>query len=594
MTTYETIFDYITAQENAMDSPIQVIDGWEFNFKRHVRLSTLYKHSQFSEGNSESDRDHKPFRNIVKPILNLQYRAEDIDVKDIHIYVDDPEKFHLSFLIKKYYEDVFIVEHDLDAYFDKLKESKIDYGGGLSKKLPNQETPEVVPLQSIAFCDQSNLLGGPIGIKHFMSPNELRDMKRKGWDADAIEEAILMSEDAKKEDQSRSTSVHTPGKYIEVYEVHGVLPLKFLKDTDSEEWTGQMHIATFYIEKKKKQWLSLFKGKERTSPFKFTERDPIYGRAIGTGGVEELFDAQVWTNYDEIRMKGLLDAAAKIILQTSDAAYAARNKISDMENLEITVTEEGKTLSQVPTAAPANLALFERSAREWRDHAQNIGVATDPLLGKQPPAGTPFRLQERVVFEGKGTHEYRRGKFAKHIEEIHRDWIIPHIAKEILEGGTFLSELTMEEMQIVAERVSQNEVNRIVKEKILNGEVVLPDETEALKARIRDEFMKGGNRRFIEILKGEMKDVSLKVKINVAGKQRDLVGMVDKLVNIFRQVFAAPQVLQNPYMAKIFNQILEGSGFSPIDFGAGSPMRISSPQQGTEPITQMAKAPALA
>jgi len=47
-----------------------------------------------------------------------------------------------------------------------------------------------------------------------------------------------------------------------------------------------------------------------------------------------------------------------------------------------------------------------------------------------------------------------------------------------------------------------------------------------------------------------------------------MAAQVDKLVNIFRQVASAPQLLDDPRMAKLFNQILESSGLSPINFGA--------------------------
>src|SRR6185312_8895933 len=53
---------------------------------------------------------------------------------------------------------------------------------------------------------------------------------------------------------------------------------------------------------------------------------------------------------------------------------------------------------------------------------------------------------------------------------------------------------------------------------------------------------------------------------DVAGKQKDLKGDADKLTNIFRQIIQSPQVFQIPGMAKLFNEIIESSGFSPVDF----------------------------
>ena len=66
---------------------------------------------------------------------------------------------------------------------------EFDYGLGFgevfeqSNKNVAYKTTNVrrVRMESIAFADQTNLLGGPIAFRHHMSPNELRDMEKKGW-----------------------------------------------------------------------------------------------------------------------------------------------------------------------------------------------------------------------------------------------------------------------------------------------------------------------------------------------------------------------------------------------------------------------------
>jgi hypothetical protein len=93
---------------------------------------------------------------------------------------------------------------------------------------------------------------------------------------------------------------------------------------------------------------------------------------------------------------------------------------------------------------------------------------------------------------------------------------------------------------------------------------------------IRGEFKKKGNKHFIEIFKGEMKDAPMNVRTNIAGKQKNLGATVDKLTNIFRFAFSNPmgfaQVMQMPGMGKAFNDILEYSGLSPVDFSGAEKM----------------------
>src|ERR1041384_8544476 len=158
---YDSIFSYIQSQEAAFKVHINLPGGWNWSMKEHLELSYLYYHSQLSTGKD----DFKPVKNITRTPLNLQHRAEDIDLKEVQLYVDDSDSHHLSLLIKKYHDDVFIRENDLDTFFDELNVSRIDYGGGLSKSIKTGR--EVVSLHSIAFCDQTNLISGPIGLKHF-------------------------------------------------------------------------------------------------------------------------------------------------------------------------------------------------------------------------------------------------------------------------------------------------------------------------------------------------------------------------------------------------------------------------------------------
>lgn len=570
MTNHPDIFSYIEAEENEYENEngITLPGNWNWSMKEHLETSYLYIHSQLKTGKD----DFKPVKNIIRPILNLQHRTEDIEVKDVAIYVNDPQKYHLSFLVKKYHDDVFVVENDMDTFFDELNVSRIDYGAGLSKQL-NRPCPEVVPLQSIAFCDQTDILSGPIGIKHYYSPDQLKDMEKVGWGKKengatiSIDELITLSKSEKEEEEKINK---TPGRYIEIYEVHGNLPATFADpNASSTTYETRLFIVGFYQQKGTtgRKGVILYTAIEPELPFKLIKRDPVYGRALGFGGAEELFEAQVWTTYDMIRKQNMLDAAAVTILKTTDPGLASRNKVRDMDNLDIVELTMGTDLTQVDTF-PRNMQLFTQSLQEWEIHAQQMGAATEAVLGESPAAGTPFKLQQQVIAQGLGLHEYRRGQYAKHLEEIYNDWIIPHIEKKITEGATFLSELSLEEMQYVTDALVTNMANNQAVDMVIAGEdpETIPAAVEKFKELARSEFKKKGNKHFIEILKGEFKGNKLKVKVSIKGKSKDLAARTDGLVNVFRQIIANPAVLQIPAIARIFNDIIESSGLNPADF----------------------------
>ena len=422
LTFHNSIHEYITDQEANFKRAIPLNDVWSWSMFEHIKTSFLYAHSQLLTGKS----DFKPVKNITRPILNLQHRTEDIELKDVQIYVNDSEKYHLSFLVKKYHDDVFAIENDLDTFFDELNVSRIDFGGGLSKQL-NRPCPEVVPLQSIAFCDQTDMLSGPIGIKHFFSPDQLLAMGDKGWGKESngatisLEDLIVLSREEKKDNNNQQTA-QTPGRYIEIYETHGNLPKRFADKSDtSEKYETRIFITAFYQKKNStdQTGVILYTKPETKSPFKLIKRDPVYGRALGFGGAEELFEAQVWVNYDMIRMQDMLDAASKTILGATGAGgatIAQKNNIKNMDNLEIVDLGTDGDLKQIDTF-PRNMRLFENSVQQWEAHAQQMGAANDSIMGQPPTAGTPFKLQELVTAESHGLHEYRRGQYAKHLEK---------------------------------------------------------------------------------------------------------------------------------------------------------------------------------
>lgn len=575
--------DYIIAEKAAYRTrKVPLTDGYEWNMYDHIRKSFLYKHSKFSTGENDGTR---PFKNIILPVLRVAYRSEGFDVKDIVPFVNERKNFYKSFLVKKYHPK-WARKYDIDTFIDEMVESYVDFGLALVKNV-NDKRPEVVPLQRIAFCDMTDILSGPLCEMHPMSPDQIAEYRGKWYD-DAIDLAIQVSKNEKPVISDGDLKAETPGQYTEVYELHGVLPETWLNVDNGDKKEGdegyippeygddtkyvrQMHIGVFYTgEDRKKKWLCLYKGKEAEPVYKAKKRDPIYGRACGLGGIEELFEPQTWTNYSEIQIKEMLDVATMVLIKTTDEKFASRNNVSDMEKGEIVYIEEGKDAEQLSLSP--NKALFDQKVNDWEQRALLLGSASEASLGKNPSAGTPFALQDLIVQQGEGPHEYRQGQLATFMGELYRDWILPWLVDEMNKGQTFLDELDLDELQYVADRVITNEMNRRIKTKMLkkgfDAEIMSPEERDAMKQILREEFMRGGSKRFLEIVKNELKDLPTDVDTNIVGKQKDLADMAVKLTNIFRAIIANPAILRDKGMADLFNQIIEASGFSPVDFSS--------------------------
>lgn len=573
------IFDYIKTEEAAYKTTkVTVSEGYEWSMYEHIRMSTLFRDSKYTKGADDLSR---PFKNIIRRIITLQHVATGFDVKDIEPFVNESKNFHKSFLTRKFHPK-WARKHNLDTFIDELVESYVDFGLSLVKHV-NKVAPEVVPLQSIAFCDQTDILSGPICIKHQYSPAQLKEMEKYGWGDEkngattSINELITLARKEKVNAQGVVTK--TPGKFIEVYEIDGTFPKDWMKDeetTEAEEstYTQQFALIAFYQDDNgDKKGLKLFHKKGDPNKYKALKRDPIFGRACGFGGIEELFQPQIWTNYNTIRIQGMLDATSKVLGVTDDSTFATANKFTDLENGEWLTLKEGKTAAILDNR-PVNVPMFENANAMWESHAQGLGSANDAQLGESPASGTPFKLQELVTYQGKGPHEYRKGKVAIFLGECYRDWFLEDLVKEMNDEQEFMEELSLEELQYVADRLVDCKVYEHTKEQILNGEIPDDQEIEELKTQVREEFMKGGSKRFFSLLKDELKALPVDVDINIAGKQKNLVGMADKLSSIFGQMFANPQgfvqVMQIPGASDTFNSLLESSGLSPMRFAAMS------------------------
>lgn len=600
----ETIFSYITSEENKFDTEeVQVGSNWKWNFKNHTQMIFHLKNGVFFQGENDWLRS---FKNIMEPVLSLAYWTEDIEVKDVEFFIENRPGRVAAFFIKKYHDEVYVREHDLDELFDEITESDIDYGGVLVEMI-SEKRPKVLALPRVAFCDQTEMMGGPIGFKLYLSPAKLRKMEKSGWfktengATGTADELIALATFEKTPDgllgQKKNT---TTGKQIEVYIVRGDLPEKYLTDdSQSEKSVGQLQIVAFYTDKnKKKQHFTCYRKKEDDGAIKFFTSQKITGRALGRGWGERMLHPQIWTNFLEIHKTQMLQAAAKVPLWTDDDTFTNTQQVVDMENLELMHIKEGRRIGQVPTAAIANINLFKDGVNSWFEYAQYAGAAFDPMMGKEATSGTTFRGQNQVVQQGRGPHDRLKGKRAKFIEELYRDRIIPDIKRDITKGKKFLATLSGNEMKWVTEQLATNEWNQRYIDKVSPEQGEAQDfadgEMEAFIEQRKNELLKGGTQQLLEFIKDEFADIEMRIGINVAGKQKDLAGLSDKILSIFQFVMSNPanfmQGMAIPGMQDAMSNILQYSGVNESEFmGFAQQMATQQAQIAQQPTQEQSQ-----
>lgn len=582
----QDVFSYITSEENNYRTVrIPLTNSKDWNMYEHIQRCTNVANGWFHRGANDGNR---PYNDIVTPIINLSFRLEGFDVKDIIPFVNDSKEYYKSFLVKKYHPQ-WARKNQIDTFIDEVVESSIIYDLVLIKDI-NSVRPEAVDLKTLAFCDQADVMAGPICIKHNYTPSELMAFSGK-WDDDAIKMAIKMSSEDKKVAIANDQTVKSPNKYIEVYELRGSLPETWLKkDGEMYKYTPQSHIVSFYTDETGvKQGLVFYKGKDKPldQVFKALKIDQVRskGRACGRSIVETLFEPQVWNNYAGIKIKKLLDSAINVIVSDSDEL--GNQKLSDLKDNTVLKVEKGASTQRLDGTLQ-NLTQFQNYQQGQENQARITGSASEGALGVNPTSGTPFALENKIIQEGQGIHEYRQGKIATFFADVLYPWkFTEYLVKDMNSGKKFSEELTLDELQEISDAVVTNEVNEDIKKLILKGEPITTENQAFLLQTKKDLFMKGGARRFMETLEGELDEIPVDVFVNIKGKQRRMVENADKITNVIREIIANPQAIATvPGIGKAFNQLLEESGMSPIDFSAITMLQEKNEAQPQETAPQ--------
>ena len=586
MTEYKDVFSYIlTEKNNWRTARVPLTQSKDWNMYEHIQRCKNVANAWYHQGKNDGLR---PYNDIVTPIIDVAFRSEGFDVKDIVPYVNDAQNYYKSFLVKKYHPQ-WAREHELDSFIDEVVETSIIYDLALIKNVNNVK-PEVVDLATIAFCDQTDVMAGPICIKHDYTTADLLEFKGK-WDDDAIDQAIVMAVEERKVALANDQTAKTPGKYIEVFELRGKLPTKWSDDTaDVNEHSDQMFIVCYYQDSKGvKNGIILFQGPDKplAENFKALKIDVVRskGRACGRSVVERLFEPQVWNNYAGIKIKELLDSAVNVF--QTDSEEFGNQKLSNLKHNTILKHEPGKPITRVDGTLQ-NLPALTNQQLFTENQARMLGSASEASLGKNPNAGTPFALQSLIVQEGQGIHDYRQGKIASFFADVlYRDWILGYLVDEMNRGKKFSEELSLDELTEIAETIVGNAVEQEIKELILDNKIPPPNIREELTKLKKTEFMKGGTRRFMEVMEGELKNLPMGVYVNIKGKQKKMAENADKITNVIREIIANPQAFaQIPGIGKAFNELLEESGMSPIDFSQiTAPVEAPVEPQQPLPIT---------
>jgi len=555
-----------------------------------------YLNSKHISGETDSMGREKPFFNIVTSARNIWYRATDLDRKHIKIKPTKSKDDIAAFLATIHLQE-WMKRENFGQFLNDWGLSLATYGSSVTKFVEQGDklTAQVVPWNRI-ICDTVDFDSNPVIEKLYFTPAQLK--KKKGYDPEMVDKLLdVVSNRETLEGHDKDTK----GDYIEVYEVHGELPLSYLtnKEKDEGEYVQQMHVVSFVATKEHGKFddYTLVSGRESKSPYMITHLIKEDGQTLSIGAVQNLFEAQWMQNHTVKSIKDQLDLASKLIFQTSDGNFVGQNALNAIESGDILIHAINQPLTQLNNTP--DITSLQSFAQQWKALGNEINGISEAMQGLNQPAGSAWRQTEALLAESHSLFELMTENKSLQLERMFREYVIPHLKKKMDTSDEIATTLEAYDIQKIDAKYinykATEEGNRQVIEASLKGELADQPDFQAIGKEIKGSLNEMGNQRFFkpsEISdkkwKDVFKDLEWLVEVDITGESTDRE-VATTLNTVLQTIATNPMVLNDPNARLVFNKILEqAGGISPIEIATlPTPSALPQPApQAPIPISQ--------
>jgi len=582
-------------QDNFLNGETRKSEYVTTNLKKDLDRIDAYLESKHISGETDSQGREKPFFNIVTSAVNIWFRATDIDRKNIRIKATKKADITSAYLAT-----ILLQEWMRKTAFGKfLNLWGMTEASHLSSVVKFVEKggeliPEVVSWDRL-IVDPIDFYSNSVIERFYLTPAQLR--KDKTYDQDFVEK-LIDAKSSRKDMEGQTEDAKS--EYIEIYEIHGELPLSYLtdKEEDKDIYQQQMHVISFVESKENGKYddYTLYSGKESRSPYLLTSLLPnIDGSISLKGAVKTLFDTQWMVNHTAKTIKDQLDLASKLIFQTSDGSFVGRNVLTNMQNGDILTYKINQPLTQINNSSH-DITALQSYGQQWQQIGNQATGISEAMLGAAPKSGTAWRQTEALLRENHSLFELMIENKGLDLETMMTKFVIPFIKKKIDTTKEISAILEDHQIKQIDNAYIPQEIiirrNNQIKKEILSGNIAEEPDMVELRTTVREELDAFGNQRFIKpseipsvTWKKSLKDFEWDVMIEITGEQQDKQSTMSVLQGVFDTI-ADPnrrQVLQTEEGKLLFNKILNEVGnISPIELSQISNQQPVSPVGGSE------------
>jgi len=603
---------------------IELADGCMWNQYDELQTIEHLITGHFENGDKDPETElPKPFFDIISRIRLNQSSSEDINIVDLGLKADTPKYYTHSWLLSKF-NRVWLRRNQMNDVLDDATQTRGDYGGVLLKVTEDEDDLyiDVINWHHI-ITDPNDIEGGvKIELLNFTPAQLLEEAKNREWDEDAVQDAIMTAENTV--DEENSDDKRTLGKYVFVTELHGVFPVSMYKDAIGEEYDEEdenKYAEYIFItansnktrkgtgpdgkESKDNLGTILFAAeKNDDSPtYYYLPYEVMKTRALGRGTVEKSKHAQWWTNKAVKNEQDAMEYAGRVFLQAPTGNKAAKkNVLTQMKNGTVLEYTPGNPIQPL-SLSPAGLGHFQNLVEKWNVQIERSNFTYAANTGENLPSGTPFRQAAMLNSEAGKPAGVRRDQMGELWKRIYRERVIKFLVRQAKKEKVLATELTIDELRVLDEKISVWRATNIVVDKMLSGYYDrFPAQTRWLEIENEHKTIMGETKRELADLgdtrwfggfpEGFWDGVEDHVIPDVSNTDRVKSAYLETLSHILNTVQQSfnPQtgqfmVLEDPTLRMIFEEIMETAGYSPLNLELAAKKRKASPE--ADPQQQM-------
>ena len=581
---------------NYINTPVVLGKYVTWSLHETIEKIEAYARSKHVSGEKDASGRDKPFFNITTSAENIWYRATDIDRSNIRIKADKSSNTLGAALANIHLHD-WMRRNNFGAFLNNWGRALTRYGSSVIKFVEKDGNlhSSVVPWNRL-IVDQVDFDKDIVIEKLFLTPSEIR---KRGYDKEAVE-GLLDSTKARRTIDGQK--VDNNANFIELYEVHGEMPLSYLTDNEDDEDTyeQQMHVVTFTQGEEDGETTNhtLIRGKETKTPYMITHLIEEEGRVLGIGSIEHLFESQWMINHSQKAIKDQLDLASQLIYQTSDPSFVGQNTLDALQTGDILVHSPNQPLTQLANNSH-DITSLQNFSLAWKELSKEIVSTPDAISGNTMPSGTAYRQVAVLNQEAHSLFELMIENKALAIEDMLRMYVIPFLKKKMDTADEIhatLGDVGVDKIDLMFIKGMSNKIALdLAKKDILSGKIHEGINEDDIKSMVTGHLAdQGGDRYFVPsdiddtTWKDIFKDLEWEVEVEVSGEDSNKEAIMTSLTTVLQTIATNPMVLQDPNGKLLFNKILETSGsVSPIELKSAqaqpSPEPQNAPVQATSP-----------